>query len=367
MKFFRWILSHLTLILVLSLVVYLYWNSDETAESAESVATKTPVPEATKPLGSIATDVQPSSEKSSQVKSLAPIVETRPVSDSHSQTDFSKRMQEYREKLRTEEQQAMDKASKTLELEFASGDEIKYPTDSDIGANVSIVNESSLLEPLKPRAKKSSLNVAKEVKSIIVSDESVSQKEDEDLEVVIRDSLATEQQAIKSKQVVKNNSATDDALTTKNIQRQIRDRQRQLQSQMVMMVPLDGLNTKAAKKSQSAKKALKEVEPVIETAEQGRLLQNARQAFEQKKYKLAEEKYVLLINQLPELPDIVGELANVYKTQNKMQQYLITNTKFVTRLVNHNRFSEAWRVVLSTDKIDKNIAQQQRNIIKRKQ
>ncbi|WP_198264422.1 hypothetical protein [sulfur-oxidizing endosymbiont of Gigantopelta aegis] len=361
MKFFRWILSHLTLILMLSLAVYLYWNSDDTTEPLESSASKTPVSETTKSLDSDVTTDQSTADNSPQ-EPIEAVAETPSANDdSQPPNDFSKRMQEYREKLRTEEQQAMDKAAKSLALEYASGDEIKYPTDSDIDADLSTKHNNLNVEPFKD----SPVNVVKATKTnktIVRPDKTINQQEDKALEVVIRDSLLPETQALKDNNVT-------DAVKTKNIKRQIRDRQRQLQSQMVMMVPLEGMNAKINNKSQAAKKKklLKPIEPVIETAEQGRLLEQARQAFEEKKYKLAEDRYNLLIEQLPELPDIVGELANVYKVQNKKQHYLTTNTQFVTRLVNHNRFNEAWRVVFSTDKLDKAIAQEQRNIIKRKQ
>ncbi|MCU7938662.1 MAG: hypothetical protein KZQ74_15060 [gamma proteobacterium symbiont of Bathyaustriella thionipta] len=63
----------------------------------------------------------------------------------------------------------------------------------------------------------------------------------------------------------------------------------------------------------------------------------------------------------------MGELANVYKTQNKIPDYMVTNTQFVRRLVNHNRFDEAWNIVNITDKIDKKTANKQRRLINKKQ
>ncbi|MCU7798891.1 MAG: hypothetical protein KZQ70_01790 [gamma proteobacterium symbiont of Lucinoma myriamae] len=70
---------------------------------------------------------------------------------------------------------------------------------------------------------------------------------------------------------------------------------------------------------------------------------------------------------MPELPDVVGELANVYKAQNKKPDYLVTNTQFVKRLVSHHRYNETWSVVNVTDKIDKKTANKQRRIINSKQ
>ncbi|MCU7954467.1 MAG: hypothetical protein KZQ64_13920 [gamma proteobacterium symbiont of Bathyaustriella thionipta] len=46
---------------------------------------------------------------------------------------------------------------------------------------------------------------------------------------------------------------------------------------------------------------------------------------------------------------------------------MVTNTQFVRRLVNHNRFDEAWNIVNITDKIDKKTANKQRRLINKKQ
>ncbi len=97
------------------------------------------------------------------------------------------------------------------------------------------------------------------------------------------------------------------------------------------------------------------------------MLSEARQAFEQREFTTAEQKYLQLIAVLPELPDVVGELANVYKAQHRISDYVAENTRFVKRLVNHNRFREAWRVVSETSSVNKNAADKQRRIINKKQ
>ncbi len=105
------------------------------------------------------------------------------------------------------------------------------------------------------------------------------------------------------------------------------------------------------------------VQPKIDTPEQYRLLSSARNASEQGDYAQAENLYHLLADELPELPDVLAELAQVYKVQGKMNDYLQTNDQLVRRLANHNRFQEAWDVVKTTLKISTDSADRQIKII----
>ncbi len=97
------------------------------------------------------------------------------------------------------------------------------------------------------------------------------------------------------------------------------------------------------------------------------MLKEARSAFDKQNFIEAEAKYRQVMKELPELPDVVGELANVYRTQNKVSDYLTTNTLFIKRLVNHKRYNEAWNVVKMTSRFNKEVAEQQRKIILREQ
>ncbi len=63
----------------------------------------------------------------------------------------------------------------------------------------------------------------------------------------------------------------------------------------------------------------------------------------------------------------MGELANVYRAQRRMTDFVAANTRFVKRLVNHYRFKEAWRVVAEAADVDRNIADKQRRIINNRQ
>ena len=160
---------------------------------------------------------------------------------------------------------------------------------------------------------------------------------------------------------------TEVSYTHKSMQRQIREKQKQLSNQMLALISMTTDRVNNSVPETTASFDVEPVEAVIETAEQEELLQQARLAFDERNFDVAEEKYLQLMTQLPELPDVVGELANVYRIQNRQTDYIAMNTRFVKRLTEHYRFDEAWRVVSETNKVDQQSANKQRRIIYKKQ
>ena len=391
MKFFRWILSHLTLIVVLTLVIYIYWNRNEIWPDAvpEEQIKERSTEQSIEPLKAKPIENTDSDETLSTSKLIS--TENQSRSDSRTSNNFSERMKQYRKALPVEEQEVMEKAAETFQqvaddtikypaeaidgtikypTEAIDGT-IKYPTETiidlkredseDIKATTSVENEVS--EQLLNTAVASTQALDATPKEVTIADnvdvyDSPENGLNENFDVVISQSAsAVSPLADNSANIKKDNSE----MQNKNLQQQIRNRQKQLQNQMVMLVPFNSVNNKRNSKK------LEPVKAVINTPEQRRLLKAARKAFDEQEFDQAEAKYLQLIEQLPELPDVRGELANVYRTQNRTSEYLAANTQFVKRLVNHNRFNEAWKVVKVTDKLDKTIAEQQRRIIKRKQ
>ncbi len=373
MKFFRWILSHLTLIIVLSLILYIYWNrndiwpqeavektsstvlnasvaSDETiiSDEGDTAANSSE----TQPEDDVQTDVQ-TAPVAAEPLTAAPVQPSSALPEAAdypqqavavpSADDFAERMRQYRLSLPVEDRAAMDKAEQVFQ-QVADGT-IKFPNEADIG--------------LKDSADKFPANVVDKKIAVVEPPDSVR-----------RQSVKQQPEPVAA---VDRAASIVSAQHTRELQKQIRNRQKQLQEQMVMLIPL---SASAEKKSaeiknsdmtKSASVQLKPVKPVINTPGQRLLLQQARQAFDSKNYTLAEKKYLQLSRQLPELPDVMGELANVYRTQNKISEYLQSSRQFVSRLVAHNRFNEAWKVVSATQKVDKKTAEQLRRLIKRKQ
>ncbi len=327
--FLRWVLSHLTLIVVLSFAIYIYWSKDEiwpteriTEDSKSQYAEELIISD------SQAKPVEKTHSDSEAVS--APIV-------SHSSSDFAHRMKLYRQTLSVEEQEIMDNAEKSFQYAPLEGT-IKYPDEDEIEAE---------------------LTVSKNLNANRVEEETADNTNIEQEDVLnISANKYTANDEIKIKREKKPNKI-DSKMQTGILQKQIRNRQRELQDQMLMLIPLTS-ETKALKQP-------KAVKPVINTQQQRTLLMQARRAFDGQEYQQAEKKYLQLIKELPELPDVVGELANLYRIDNKTSEYLETNTQFITRLVNHNRFDEAWRVFSATKLLDKKIAAQQRLLIKNKE
>ena len=329
MVFFRWVLSHLTLIVVLSFAIYIYWNKDEIwppdriTEDSES--------QYTEELIISDSQVKPVEKTHSDNEVIsAPIV-------SHSSSDFAHRMKLYRQTLSVEEQEVMDNAEKSFQYAPLEGT-IKYPDESEFEAELTAAKNLNANRDEEEAAYKTNL--------------------EQENAFNISANKYTASDEIKIKREKKPNKS-DSKMQTGTLQKQIRNRQRELQDQMLMLIPLK-TETKVLKQPRAVK-------PVINTQQQRTLLMQARKAFDEQKYQQAEKKYLQLIKELPELPDVVGELANLYRIDNKISDYLETNTQFVTRLVNHNRFDEAWRVFSATKLIDKKIAAQQRLLIKNKE
>ncbi|RKZ95008.1 MAG: hypothetical protein DRQ43_06025 [Gammaproteobacteria bacterium] len=360
MNFFRWILSHLTIIVVLFVILYFYWNhygssSDELVEPAAKSLIESPEHVSKKQR----INKEHSDNISQPVLDHNTIVEKKSMdfqntASSHSSGDFSKRMEEYKQRLSAEEQNVMNNAAGT----FQQGSEktFKYPTD-----DIKPVEKNDNVDEVMSFAP-----AAVTVKET-VSSQPISDLQDEEIKRVhIRkadtvDKTQAEAKVVEQAEKQKKSLNVDD----KKLQQQIRDRQKQLQDQMILLIPLDSEKKTSTTIIKSTK--IESIKPLINTPEQKELLNDARHAFELHDFKEAEKKYLQLIKQLPELPDVVGELANVYKTQKKIPDYLVTNTQFVKRLIDHNRFSEAWSVVAVTDKVDKKAANKQRRIINNKQ
>lgn len=411
MKFFRWILSHLTLILLLSLLIYLFWNRNE-MWSEETIAEKIIEQPVTKQIeitkddevahdfvgGSILQDTDTIAKNiDSDENNLSPIDSSIEDSEgSRSSSGFSKRMSHYREMLPADEREDMDKAEEIFQQ--VTDGTIKFPSQSDIEM-VTDASEQLLQKPIEVSEDElATIKMDQYPTEIIQSDTGIDSQdgvgdfpeyEAPEYEV-LNDIVEQPIQEIQTNPPVLDkrsnlnsksqsiNVRTKDA-HTQNLQYQIRNRQRELQNQMVMLVPLsntkssNALSNKVNKdlrsntRNKKSSNPFKSIKPVINTPEQRIMLKEARTAFDKQDFTQAEAKYRQVMQELPELPDVVGELANVYRTQNKTSDYLATNTLFVKRLVNHNRLDEAWNVVKMTSSLNKEIAEQQRKIILRKQ
>lgn len=393
MKFFRWILSHLTVIFLLLSIVYVYWNRNEIwPEEVSTLPLIEQVKEPPKMQAAEESAVISESKNRASVLldsyddvdnslSISNVTTNKPVIVADSSSDFSERMKQYRKSLPDEERKLMDSATKTYQ-HIPDEASIKYPDAIDM-----VVLKQEKTEELsihktvnKPVPKKQAdQNMDKYTPDIVKKPVTVTEfkKDRENRIKVVDDKIEktmsqlapsfTEESREDTADVDarETSGANNSSIQTEDLQKQIRNRQRELENQMVMLIPLRSSNTTHAGKLSSKK--TKRVKAEINTSEQRILLAEAREAFDKKNFERAEKKYKELKSQLQELPDIVGELANVYRAQNKITEYLLTNTQFVSRLVNHNRFNEAWKVVVATDQLDEKTAAQQRIIIKRKQ
>lgn len=442
MKFLRWILSHLTLILLISLLIYLFWNRneiwpEEIADREVTVERHTELSVAKKiDTTSVAhvtvsgSNEQGISDQDTRVKELGSNENNYILShslidestDSYSSSNFSERMEQYRKSLPVDEREEMDKAEEIFQQ--VSDGTIKFPSQSDVDT---ITGDPEILLAIKPMdASVEDIAIAKmsqyssEVihndsqyeidepniyktrddyaKKTVVTQAAVDKEmaEKDTVEGIVEQNIVeqdTAKQSIKEKQsdsVVLDNLSNLKAKAqtakvqekethTQDLQYQIRKRQRQLQNQMVMLVPLGRVSeNNSAKKSNAINDTtytrkknnnyqFKPIKPVINTPQQRIMLKEARSAFDKQNFIEAEAKYRQVMKELPELPDVVGELANVYRTQNKVSDYLTTNTLFIKRLVNHKRYNEAWNVVKMTSRFNKEVAEQQRKIILREQ
>lgn len=363
----RWLLSHLTLIVVLSLILYVYWNYGEFGPESEQAVAQV-----------ASDDVMVAEQYSAPVENKEAVkqnlVNVEPVYPSDLEQSEAEKTAE-----------ALSENEKSIEKHAIIKNEDKntliYPDDIEKNTNAlqSTAETSISLDMMqKNQQPESSDNV------MTNSEEGLSKRKevlDKSLSDSAKDALIAldteegqESQALNNDTTIsqleepeqlfsKNENVV--SYTDKNIQEQIREKQKQLSNQMVALISVT--MEKFEPSAPMTVTDVEPIEPVIETSEQSNLLQEARQAFEQSNYKIAEEKYLQLMDQLPELPDVVGELAKVYKTQNRQLDYIAMNTQFVKRLTEHFRFDEAWGVVSETNKIDQQSANKQRRIIYNKQ
>jgi len=395
-KFIRWILSHLTIIIILSFAAYLFWNRAELGlgdshslenTPVETVLEKNSSDEAVNVDLANHSDLDNSLQETNPTALTSTLNDTNLASESPKADDFSERMDRYKKSLPVKEQKVMDKAeglfqgkevqnkeyqSKETQKNDTQQQDIEYSEDSSLsdlqGAfkyPSDIVLEDDIAESDVDTLLDNTATVAPLSTDVMLVEKSVATNKSIPTKKNIpidENRTAEKVQPNRNEQVVK--------AKPKRWQQEIHNRQKQLQSEMVMLIPLEDINQKQTKrivKNKKKQQSIKLIKPVINTPEQRILLNNARKAFDRKDFAQAEVAYKQVIKELPELPDVVGELASVYKAQNRTADYLATQTKFVHRLVNHNRFDEAWRVFRVTDSIDKTIAEQQRSIITEKQ
>jgi len=377
MKVFRWILSHLTLITIVLVILYFYWSwgdnkqdtsiTSSTAGSADSQI-KEPVKE----------NIQQNDNEQKQTIRQYSVTESyqtnsdnepypekaEPIPDPQA---FSERMRQYQLRLSREERERLSNYDKALQArnrtKVMGVKAVAQPVFPD---EQIVLNKTAYPEPQE-------INNPPRVKPVTeFAREPLGQKP------------ATAVVAVPSVEVAE---SAQKPVINDSLQKQIRTRQEQLSHQMISLLSATDMPGKSASNkadqmepaadirpvtetkhnNPSVPLSVPEVKPVIKTAEQKQILAEARKAFEQGQYAVAEEKYLRLAALLPELPDVMGELANVYRAQGRMTDYVAANTRFVKRLVNHYRFKEAWRVVAETADVDRNIADKQRRIINNKQ
>ncbi len=225
MKFFRWILSHLMLIIVLSLLIYVYWNRSEIwSEEA-------------------------SSEQLSEPVAIA--IENPNRAEVGSSSEIYQRMKRYRESLSVTEREVMDKAASTFHQ--VSDDTLKYPVESEIEAKQeNLENTEQHILPGKDAAEQISAVAVNSTQQVIddsareeviivheaETDDSLENELNEDFEVVISQSPTSSAHNTKEHSTEANSTEENSSeAQTKSLQQQIRNRQKQLQNQMVMLIP----------------------------------------------------------------------------------------------------------------------------------
>ena len=371
MKVFRWLLSHLTLIIVILMILYFYWSwGGEQAEPTETVSAEVA------PGHVIHNRVQNQAATGKNVAPRQSVIRAGTVSANDKKINTKHVIIESAEP--EPDPQAFSERMRQYQLKLSREDQEKL---------------SSYNRALQARAKKQTNSARPEARSIYPDEQALSsmQVSKSRLEPTLQTKQKMEQKTTDSdlftvKQVVPK-SDRQQPIRNNNLQEQIRSRQKQLSHQMISLlstktevvagknnaaIAIDHATTDSvpAKNNSEAPAYLtsvKEVVPVIKTVRQKRLLAEAREAFERGQYGTAEEKYLRLAAMLPELLDVMGELANVYKTQNRISDYVASNTRFVKRLAKNYRFKEAWIVVSETAEIDKNAADKQRRIINKTQ
>ncbi|MCU7954466.1 MAG: hypothetical protein KZQ64_13915 [gamma proteobacterium symbiont of Bathyaustriella thionipta] len=163
------------------------------------------------------------------------------LTSSYSSNDFSKRMKEYKKKLSFEEQESMEQAAKTFQHESESI--VVYPTEDSIKPvekNTRVDIKDELSAPIVEENIIQSENIAdSDVKESVAHTQSKTEYTVSDVqaetssETIVKGKVA-DKQAI-NPLAVQNESVN---VQDKALQQQIRDRQKQLQDQMVLLIPL---------------------------------------------------------------------------------------------------------------------------------
>ncbi len=397
MKVFRWLLSHLTSIIIVSIIIYFYWSwqgdeqtaPEETASqerehnkkqdkqqakqqsikksnteqltdtvSPQTVAKNDNCPENT------TNNTISNTINNSAVNANPEYVTTetaQPVPDPQA---FSERMRQYQLRLSREERERLSSYNKALHNNRTQVPGVKtepvYPDERLLLNKVSYPNKADIntlsgSQPLTESGVKQSIQKPLlSVQPVIGSDQKQS------VEHNLQDQIRFRQKQLSHQMISLLAVTTDTANEKTGINKQTRENKSKLSANK------QRLNQETSNPS-PVRLSIQKVVPEIITADQKKLLSEARKAFEQGQYRTAEQKYLRLAALLPDVPDVMGELANVYKHQKRFLDYVAANTRFVKRLVNHHRFKEAWRVVAETANIDKNAADKQRRIINKKQ
>ncbi len=380
MKVLRWILSHLTLITIVLVIMYFYWswgNEEQEEQNISGTDSAAGIKNDTIKYQAIENQVIEKSPLAT-TKSRPATIKSRPATiKSHPEKaeplpdpqGFSERMRQYQLKLSREERERLnsyDKAVRARNRTQVMGVKAVTEPKPVFPDEQAVLNKTAYPEPQE-------INNHSRVKAVT-----------ENVREPFGQKPVTAVAAVPSVEVPE---SAQQPVINDNLQKQIRSRQKQLSHQMISLLSATDIAEKSAvdmaeqtesvaeirpvteikDNKPSVSFSVPEVKPVIKTAEQKKILAEARKALEQGEYAVAEEKYLRLAALLPELPDVMGELANVYRAQRRMGDYVAANTRFVKRLVNHYRFREAWRVVAETADVDKNASDKQRRIINNKQ
>ena len=347
MKFFRWLLSHLTLIIVLSLILYIYWNRNEFWPETTPVAGNEISAIETQPVAVSSSPDTGSRNKSENQSTNGKTIAKHAIIKN----------EEPKTRLYPDDINNIDEAQKNSISNTEADNDIIAQNPNQGHSDNQETDQSPMPAGFAERKR-----IYEQKLSLT---ESVAEKNADEAAESELSQLSELKTVSVSVSEAEQSNANAVSFQDKDLQKQIRARQKKLSNQMVSLINVTMKQSQAAVAQPVID--IEPIEPVIETPEQQQLLRQARQAFDEGNFELAEEKYLQLMNELPELPDVVGELANVYKTQKRQSDYIAMNTDFVKRLVEHYRFEEAWKVMTETAKTDKEIANKQRRIINKKQ
>ncbi|MCK5648467.1 MAG: hypothetical protein KAI22_06260, partial [Gammaproteobacteria bacterium] len=260
MKFFRWILSHLMLIIVLSLLIYVYWNrseiwseeaSSEQLNESQSTETKSSKIQDADVWGTKVQGIAYEELETDKSALKAIAIENPNRAEVGSSSEIYQRMKRYRESLSVTEREVMDKAASTFHQ--VSDDTLKSPVESEIEAKQeNLENTEQHILPGKDAAEQISAVAVNSTQQVIddsareeviivheaETDDSLENELNEDFEVVISQSPTSSAHNTKEHSTEANSTEENSSeAQTKSLQQQIRNRQKQLQNQMVMLIP----------------------------------------------------------------------------------------------------------------------------------